>query len=178
MKNLVLFLSLLSSGLAVAEEKVIFHCDFDAVMPPSTHAGTLVTAFEGSQSLRIERDEPGSSSRQFPIDAALFDARIATLEAVVKAEDVSAPPQPWNGIKVMLILESASGAKTYPQIPIPAGSFDWKAVRTRIRLPADNSLPKNRGGSTVSSSRAGNQGFCRKESRKPISAMSRMIITT
>ncbi len=137
MKNVILLLCLWSCGLTVAQEKVVFRCDFDAVTPPSTDTGRLVTGFEASQSLQIECLEPGSSRRQFPIDPTLFDERIATLEAVVKAEQVSEPPQPWNGIKVMLILENASGGKTYPQIPIPVGSFDWKAVRTRIRLPRD-----------------------------------------
>lgn len=137
MKNLVPLLCILLYGLAAADEKVVFQCDFDEIAPASTDTGTLVTGFDGTRSLLIERVERGSSNRQFPIGAGAFDERVATLHATVKAENVSAPPQSWNGIKVMLILENASGGKTYPQIPIPAGSFDWKAVSARIRLPRD-----------------------------------------
>jgi hypothetical protein len=55
----------------------------------------------------------------------------------VKAEAVSEPPKPWNGIKVMLVLEMADGSKQYPQIQMPGGTFDWKQVTQTIRLPKD-----------------------------------------
>ncbi len=137
MKDLALLFCVLFCSLAAAGEQTVFQCDFDEVTAPSNNAGQLVASFEESQSLLIERTQPGSANRQFPIAAEAFDGRVATLHAMVKAENVSKPPQSWNGIKVMLILESTSGGKTYPQIPIPAGSFEWREFSQRIRLPKD-----------------------------------------
>jgi len=66
-----------------------------------------------------------------------LDDRAATLRAVVKADQVSEPPSSWNGIKVMLVLETVSEAKQYPQIQIPTGTFDWKKMAQTVRLPKD-----------------------------------------
>jgi hypothetical protein len=83
----------------------------------------------------MERAERGSYSRQFAIAAEQLNDRFARLRAVVKAEGVSEPPQPWNGIKVMLVLEMADGSKQYPQSETPAGTFDWRPISQTVRLP-------------------------------------------
>jgi len=56
--------------------------------------------------------------------------------AMVKAENVSAKPNPWNGIKVMLIIESPDG-KSYPQAPLDVGTFDWKRATFAVRIPTN-----------------------------------------
>ena len=84
-----------------------------------------------------EQAQRGSYSRRFIVAVDQFDDRVATLRAVVKAEDVSEPPNSWNGIKVMLVIETTSGAKQYPQIQIPTGIFDWKEMAQTVRLPKD-----------------------------------------
>jgi len=124
-----------SSGPAWADEKVVFRCDFDEVVAPGSDEGRLVAGYRGSQSLLIELAEPGSRSRRFAMAAEQFEDRFATLRATVKAEGVSRPPQSWNGIKVMLVLEMADGARQYPQIQMPAGTFDWRQMSQTIRLP-------------------------------------------
>jgi hypothetical protein len=126
MKRFMLLFVVLLSAIAFADENVVFECDFDEVMASGSDEGRLVTGFEGSQSLLIERVDKGSESRRFTIRSDEFTDRFATLRAVVKAESVSEPPNSWNGVKVMLVLESASGSKQYPQIQLPAGTFDWK----------------------------------------------------
>ena len=56
--------------------------------------------------------------------------------AEVKASGVSTRPNPWNGVKVMLVIESPSG-KTYPQPDIPDGTLGWQ------RFSHLTSVPKN-----------------------------------
>jgi len=56
--------------------------------------------------------------------------------AMVKAENVSAKPNPWNGIKFMLIIETL-GDKSYPQAPLNVGTFDWKRGAFTARVPTN-----------------------------------------
>ena len=127
----------LLSCSALADERVVFRCDFDEAVAPGSSEGRTVVGYKGSQSLLIELAQPGSLNRQFAIAADQFDDRFTTLRAKVKAEGVSEPPRPWNGIKVMLVLETADGSRQYPQIQIPAGTFDWRQMAQTIRLPKD-----------------------------------------
>ncbi len=137
MKTFILLCVTLVSSLALAKEEVVFQCDFDGNIVSGGNEGTLVAGFEGTRSLFIERAEKGSESRRFEINGDKFTDRFATLRAVVKAEEVSEPPNSWNGIKVMLILETASGARQYPQIQMPAGTFDWRQMSQTVRIPKD-----------------------------------------
>jgi len=137
MKWYVMPLCVLLACSALADEKVVFRCDFDKAIVSGSEGGKLVVGFEGSQSLLIEQAQRGSYSHRFTVAVDQFNDRVATLRAVVKAEDVSEPPNSWNGIKVMLVLETASRAKQYPQIQIPTGTFDWKEFVQTIRLPKD-----------------------------------------
>lgn len=123
------------SAPARAEERVIFYCDFDQAVVPGSSEGDLVTGHGGGRSLFIEQANQGSRSRRFEVPAGLLNDRFATLRAAVKAEGVSEPPRSWNGIKVMLVLETADGSKLYPQIQMPAGTFDWKRMSQTLRLP-------------------------------------------
>jgi len=125
---LCLVLCVLPSSPALADEKVVLRCDFDEAMTSGSSEGRLVSGYRGSQSLLIERAEPGSNSRHFAVPVEQFDDRFATLRAVVKAEVVSDPPRHWNGIKVMLVLEMADGSRQYHQIKMRAGTFDWRLM--------------------------------------------------
>ncbi len=137
MNRHAMLVCVLLSYPAWAQEKVVFRCDFDGVNPSGSSEGRLVVGYQGSQSLLTERTERGSYNRRYTIAAERFDDRVATLRAMVRAENVSEPPKSWNGIKVMLILELADGSKQYPQIQMPAGTFDWRQVSQTIRLPKD-----------------------------------------
>ncbi len=55
---------------------------------------------------------------------------------LVRAQNVSAKPQSWNGIKFIFIVETASG-KSYPQAPLETGSFDWQRASAFTRIPED-----------------------------------------
>lgn len=52
----------------------------------------------------------------------------------VKTANISHKPHSWNGVKVMLVLETPNG-KTYPQPDIPDGSADWKRFSGWIAVP-------------------------------------------
>jgi len=56
--------------------------------------------------------------------------------AMVKAEHVSAKPNPWNGIKFMLLIETPHG-KSHPQAPLEVGTFDWKRAVFMTRIPTN-----------------------------------------
>lgn len=74
--------------------------------------------------------------RTFALPIEKLRGRFAFLSAEVRAEDVSAKPQPWNGIKVMTRIDTPAGPQ-WPQPDIPAGSFGWRRFAMRIAVPAD-----------------------------------------
>jgi hypothetical protein len=79
-----------------------------------------------------------SSTRTFALPVERLRGRFVFLGADVKAESVSAKPSPWNGIKVMVRIDTPAGAQ-WPQPEIPAGSFDWARYSRRILIPASAS---------------------------------------
>ena len=67
--------------------------------------------------------------------ARLRGARLQC-RAMVKADGVTQPPQPYNGIKFMLHL-SGPGGDAWLQQNSVFGSFDWKSVRFNATVPDD-----------------------------------------
>ena len=55
---------------------------------------------------------------------------------VLKGDGVTTPPQPWNGIKFMLALETPD-RKLWPQASLETGTFDWRRAVFSVRIPAD-----------------------------------------
>ncbi|MBN2137810.1 MAG: cellulase family glycosylhydrolase [Sedimentisphaerales bacterium] len=135
MIRFAVLLAVSAGACARGQERVVFSCDFESGTSAGSGAGELSAGFEAGRGLFIERGEAGTSVRTFELDAGAFDDRFARLEAVVRAEDVSEPPNSWNGIKVMLVLESESGGRQYPQIRIPRGTFGWKKFSEVVRVP-------------------------------------------
>jgi endoglucanase len=123
---------------------VVFRTDFegpDALRP--WNAGPrasvrLASGFQSAQSLGIEA-KPGASSNEtvrlaLPVEK-LAGARVQC-EARLKAEGVTAPPNPWNGIKVMLHLNGPGGQQWLQRNSL-AGSFEWKRVTFKASVPKD-----------------------------------------
>ena len=54
--------------------------------------------------------------------------------ARIKAENISAKPNPWNGIKLMLAID-APGGKLWPQAEIGTGTFDWQRAEFTAKIP-------------------------------------------
>ncbi len=132
MKRTIAWMMVLVSPI-LAEEHVVFRCDFESAIEDSG-PGLIAQGRQGSRSLEITTTASGTTSRVFPIPADRLNQSHITLRAAVRAENVSTPPNPWNGIKVMLVLETATGMH-YPQISIPVGSFDWRDFDETFRTP-------------------------------------------
>jgi len=87
--------------------------------------------------LRIDQAKAGGTvnlSHALPVEATRGAS--VYVSARVRAGDVSEKPHPWNGVKVMAVLESPAG-KRWPQVELPVGSFDWRTVRFVVRVPPD-----------------------------------------
>jgi hypothetical protein len=56
------------------------------------------------------------------------------VSADVKVVNVSPKPNSWNGVKVMLVLDTPSG-RSYPQPEIPIGTVDWQKYSTSLTIP-------------------------------------------
>jgi endoglucanase len=100
-------------------------------------SGRLEPGYESEHALAVERhlDAPAHASSmllRLPADQVRGCTVRAT--AMVRAENVGAKPNPWNGIKFMLALEAPNG-RSWPQAEIGTGSFDWKRVAFTAHIP-------------------------------------------
>ena len=103
----------------------------------SEGAGSIATEPErGSGLLFASTNSTGSFSRSFALPVEPLRGRFVFVGAEVKAASVSAKPSPWNGIKIMVRIDSPAGSQ-WPQPDIPAGSFDWQRYSHRILVPAN-----------------------------------------
>jgi endoglucanase len=114
--------------------------DFEAADTLRRWPGRGVTAqgFGGGRAILLERaaGEAGSSTVVADLPAGSMRGCAVRGLARVRAEGVSAKPNPWNGIKFMLAIE-APDRKGWPQAPIETGTFDWKQAGFTARIPAD-----------------------------------------
>lgn len=123
-------------GMALAAggaEKVLFTADFlRQVKPTSTRT---VTEENGVQVLTVQAKTKAGNKVSIPLNPALLSGKNVAVFAEVEQENVSAPPKPWNGVKVMLSLVYADGKLNYSQAPNAAGTLPWQTRSFSIRLP-------------------------------------------
>jgi len=113
----------------------------DALLKWRGSGGKLVVGPSGTCLLLEAGGKNSYSNRTIDLPVDRIAGKLITIRAVVKAADVSKPPKPWNGIKIMIVAKV--GADTaYPQITLPQGTFDWVKVQRSIRLPKDISSVK------------------------------------
>jgi endoglucanase len=74
--------------------------------------------------------------RSFPLPLERLRRRVVFLGAEVKATNISAKPNPWNGVKVMVRIDTPTGSQ-WPQAELPAGSFEWQRCSRRFLVPPD-----------------------------------------
>ncbi|CAF3340010.1 unnamed protein product [Rotaria sp. Silwood2] len=98
----------------------------------------LVITNRRNNALYIERKQQESPSTLVSISlpAATLRGCKIRIKAVVKADKISVPPNPWNGIKIMLYMTGPSG-DSYPQQNLPQGTFDWRIVDYVTSIPLD-----------------------------------------
>jgi len=111
MKKILLLLLLLSAigGLLSAAEKSVYSCSFAPEelagwkIPP---AFAKVETVDGAPALRVTV-KPGNETKEQhfairEIDLAPYRGNQLFLTYEVKGENVSVPPEQWNGVKLML----------------------------------------------------------------------------
>jgi endoglucanase len=139
------------AGVAAAEEKtppkagdLVFAADFEAAdplaaWPARAGAVRLDAGYHGGQALFVECGE-GAGPAAAHVAAALPVERVRgcklLFSAMVRAEGVSAKPNPWNGIKFMAPIDTP-GSKIWPQGDIPVGTFDWRKIVWQTYVPQD-----------------------------------------
>ncbi len=69
-----------------------------------------------------------------PLPVEKLRGRRVFFGADVKTANVTSKPNPWNGVKVMMIVETPSG-RSYPQPEIPDGTIEWRRFSTAAEVP-------------------------------------------
>jgi hypothetical protein len=128
-------------GFAFEKGETFFKSDFEGETAAKTwdvkpNPLVQLAPVVNGTALRIERKEGESTMVRVALPAEQLRGSKIRIQARVKAENVSAPPNPWNGIKVMLNTQSAGG-QSWPQQNLPQGTFDWRAVNFVARVPDD-----------------------------------------
>jgi len=90
----------------------------------------------GSVLLITNRNPLETVLRTFTLPIETLRGRFVFMGADVKAENVSAKAKPWNGIKLMVRIDTPTGPQ-WPQAEIPIGSFGWQRFSTRILVPTN-----------------------------------------
>lgn len=102
-------------------------------------AGQIEPGYQSRGALSVEL-KPGTTETASIVSVALpaeaMRGYLVRGSARVRAEGVSARPNPWNGIKCMLALETPD-RKLWPQAEIGTGTFDWRRVAFTVRVPTN-----------------------------------------
>ncbi|CAF1100787.1 unnamed protein product, partial [Didymodactylos carnosus] len=141
---LLSFLATCSVVGAFEKGDVVVQHDFEGITASemwNTELGPLVQLVandKGGQALRIERklDTAPSTMVRIELPAQSLRGSKIRIKATVKAENISAPPSSWNGIKVMLNTQGPSG-NNWPQQNLPQGTFYWRAANYVASIPND-----------------------------------------
>lgn len=145
MKKILLLLLLLSAigGLLSAAEKSVYSCSFAPEklagwkIPP---AFAKVETVDGAPALRVTV-KPGNETKEQhfairEIDLAPYRGNQLFLTYEVKGENVSVPPEQWNGVKLMLHFKTPQ-EEVWRGAGVPTGSFGWRTASATAFIPAD-----------------------------------------
>jgi endoglucanase len=133
---LLAFLAVISA----AASEIYFHADFDnGPLAGARLEGASILSVPGRGGVLHVEASPGSAPPRLihiPLDVEKLRGKSVFIGADVRARDISPRPNSWNGVKVMLLIQSP--VKTdYPQPEIPVGSFDWTRYSTTALIPAE-----------------------------------------
>ncbi len=99
----------------------------------------LSDGFGTGQALSVEipaSEGAGHRNARLPLPLDPLRGTRVRVEGMLRAERVSEPPKPWNGIKLMLHTVSPGGQNWQQQNSV-FGTFDWKPVRFLATVPQD-----------------------------------------
>jgi len=110
---------------------------FDTPDSAGTGGGILVKDEGRGRVLEVDNEDASRTVvRSFALPVEKMRGRFAIVRCEVKADSVSPKPQPWNGVKVMVRIDTANGTQ-WPQAEIAVGAFDWKRFSKRVLVPED-----------------------------------------
>jgi hypothetical protein len=121
--------------------EAIFRTGFEAGDENASWRGTLryESGYQSQRALSVEclagqSDRGATVQIPFPVERV----RGCTIRgtAMVKAAAVSDRPNPWNGVKFMLAVETPNG-KQWPQADLPCDDFDWTRAAFTVRVPPE-----------------------------------------
>ncbi len=109
---------------------------FDDVMP----ANAKVAEKDGKYFLQVNvpadsKSKSYSVKRVIPLGQV--KGKTLKVSAMVKADDVTKPKDPWNGIKIMVYTDSPTKGKLWKNYDGLFGTFDWKKVEYEVAIPED-----------------------------------------
>jgi hypothetical protein len=125
---------------AVKVGEVLFATDFEGPDALKAWSGAARTApgYPGGQAIVVERAAGASGSATVQVRLPVEKVRGCLLHfsAMIRAEDVSAKPRPWNGVKFMAPITGPDG-RSWPAATLPAGTFDWQRIAFPVFVPDD-----------------------------------------
>ncbi|MBN8527538.1 MAG: hypothetical protein J0M02_19570, partial [Planctomycetes bacterium] len=81
----------------------------------------------------------GMAMVSIPVDVAAWRGMVVSIACQAKAEGVSQPPQPWNGVKCMLHYRSASSGDAWVNEGKVFGTFGWRQLSASASIADDAS---------------------------------------
>jgi len=133
---LVAFVPMLSATGQSAPSKgdVIFATDFEGTNALAGWSGPakLAAGFQNGHSLCIEK----ATLAQMALPVERVRGCVLSFSAMIKAENVSEKPKPWNGVKFMAPIVAPAGNQ-WPSATLDTGSFNWQRFFFTVRVPAD-----------------------------------------
>ena len=92
----------------------------------------------GILEVNVPRENGGTHHKvTAPIDLSACRGQLLTFTIEAKADNVTQPPNRWNGIKFMLSYDSPSIGKNYHHPIEQFGTFDWKELVFTATVPDD-----------------------------------------
>lgn len=107
-----------------------------------TDAAAQASRWHGSGEIadgswRIALTAPGSAILTTALPLPAVAGHRVRITARVRADEVTSPPKPWNGIKVQLAITDAEAHKDWPQAQVAVGTFAWTTVQTVAFIPGN-----------------------------------------
>jgi hypothetical protein len=138
---IILFVFILAHPLGAAEVgDTVFQTSFDESDVLDRWTGSRAQQVAPvDKTIRISLPAKGnekhaSVTQKLPIE--LLRGTRLRISGRIKSENVEMPPQPYNGVKMMLILDGPGGTQWLQQDKI-WGTFDWKEVFFLAAVPED-----------------------------------------
>lgn len=133
-------LSIAYSALFAGE--TLFYEPFDSAEAVAKYPSDAKLSFEKgkrgeSGSLKIEVPERiGFGGLSLPVDISKARGGVLEVSGEAMGENVAPGPKYYNGAKFMLVVNAPSG-NVYGGPQMPTGDFDWKKIKTLVRVPHD-----------------------------------------